>query len=747
MTKPLDFRSARPLSPLVIDSDPQDIGRTRAQKAYRLNVLQIPTLRLLGFSLLGIGALLHNLFLLEPFSWASLRLLATILILYPLFSWLILYLFFERMKLFNLGSFFLVFDIFIYILIVYFTGGDRSWLFFLVLSRVADHVNTSFGKVLVYAHISIVSYILMLIYVMAVEHHAVAWLGESAKIAVLYGVSLYLALATRTVEQRHTRTSDAIRVARELILQLEEQSTQLAASKSKVERLSRHNALILGSAGEGIYGVDLQGNSTFVNPATARLSGYAVEELLGQPMHTRLHHAKQDGTPCPWQGSPIFASLTTGAVHRVSDGVLWRKDGTSLPIEYVSTPIREGESIVGAVVTFNDIAERKQLQEQLIRLQKLDAIGRLAGGLAHDFNNLLTVIGGYSDLLVSDLDAGNPLHRHAAAINNAAARATALTRQLLAFSRKQLLQPKVLDLNAVVATMEPMLRRLIGEDIRLVVGLAPALGRVKADPGQLEQVLLNLVVNARDAMPQGGTLTIETTNVEGRALVAHRQASVPPGAYVRLAVRDTGVGMDAATRSHLFEPFFTTKAPGQGTGLGLSTVYGIITQSEGHIAVDSAPAHGATFTIYLPRVEEAIEAGQHDRTRPETPRGRETVLVVEDDASVRGITRAMLELHGYRVLEAGSGEEALEICEGPEGPVQLLLTDVVMPGMSGPEVAQQLTRVHPELKVLYMSGYTDDAILRHGVTELSPAFVQKPFSAETLGWKVREVLEASREEA
>jgi CheY-like chemotaxis protein len=256
-----------------------------------------------------------------------------------------------------------------------------------------------------------------------------------------------------------------------------------------------------------------------------------------------------------------------------------------------------------------------------------------------------------------------------------------------------------------------------------------------------------LVVNARDAMPQGGTLTIETTNVAGHALVAHRQASVPPGSYVRLAVHDTGVGMDAATRSRLFEPFFTTKAPGQGTGLGLSTVYGIITQSEGHIAVDSAPAHGATFTIYLPRVEEAIAAGQRARARPETPRGRETVLVVEDEASVRSVARTMLELHGYRVLEAGGGEEALRIGARPEGPVQLLLTDVVMPGMSGPEVAQRLSRVHPELKVLYMSGYTDEAILRHGVPELSPAFVQKPFSAETLGWKVREVLDAPREEA
>jgi signal transduction histidine kinase/CheY-like chemotaxis protein len=393
-----------------------------------------------------------------------------------------------------------------------------------------------------------------------------------------------------------------------------------------------------------------------------------------------------------------------------------------------------------------EIMERKQLEEQLVRLQKMEAIGRLAGGLAHDFNNLLTVIGGYSDLLLSHLDPGNPLHRHAEAINNAAARASTLTRQLLAFSRKQLLQPKVLDLNAVVATMEPMLRRLISEDITLIVGLAPALGRVKADPGQLEQVLLNLVVNARDAMPQGGTLTIDTTNVEWDELVAHGRSSLSPGSYVRLTVHDTGMGMDAATRSHLFEPFFTTKAPGQGTGLGLSTVYGIITQSGGHIEVDSAPAQGAMFAIYLPRVEETIEAGQHDRARPETPRGQETVLLVEDEAGVRSITRTMLELRGYRVLEAGGGEEALQICAQQEGPVQLLLTDVVMPGMTGPEVAQRLTRLRPEMKVLYMSGYTDDTILRYGVTELGTAFLQKPFTADMIAWKVREVLEVPRQE-
>jgi PAS domain S-box-containing protein len=367
MTQPLDDRSARHRSPLVIDSDPQVLARTRAQKAYRLNVLQIPTLRLLGFSLLGLGALLHNLFLLEPFSWVSVVHLATLLILYPLLSWLIIYLFFERVKLLNLGEFFLVCDIFIYVLIVYFTGGDKSWLFFLVLSRVADHANTSFRKVLVYAHISIVSYVLMLIYVMAVEHHAIAWLGESSKIAVLYGVSLYLALATRTVEQRHLRTSDAIRVARELIFQLEEQSTQLAASKSKVERLSRHNALILGSAGEGIYGLDLRGHLTFINPAAANMLGWEAEDVIGRPMHRMLHPLPPEGASSRRQTAPDAVMVPDEAVHQGENGVFWRKDGTSFPVEYTSTPIRENGALVGAVIVFKDITERKRVEEALHR--------------------------------------------------------------------------------------------------------------------------------------------------------------------------------------------------------------------------------------------------------------------------------------------------------------------------------------------------------------------------------------------
>jgi two-component system cell cycle sensor histidine kinase/response regulator CckA len=910
MTKPLDSRSARHLSQLVIDSDPQDIERTRTQKAYRLNVLQIPTLRLLGFSLLGIGALLHNLFLLEPFSWASVVQLATILILYPLFSWLILYLFFERVKTFNLASFFLVFDIFIYVLIVYFTGGDKSWLFFLVLSRVADHANTSYRKVLLYAHVSIFSYVLMLIYVMYVEHHAIAWLGESSKIAILYGVSLYLSLATRTVEQRHIRTSDAIRVARELIFQLEEQSQQLAASKSKVERLSRQNELILGSAGEGIYGLDLQGHLTFINPVAAKMLGWEAEEVIGRPMHRMLHPIRLDGASSWRQMAPDSLMVPDEAVHHGDNGVFWRKDGTSFPVEYTSTPIRENGALVGAVIVFKDITERKrveealrrakdklearvqertaalakanealraeiterrraeerlreseeqyrllfdsnphpmwvvdhetlaflavndaavrhygyarqaflamtlqdlypsedaaassahheplvnapvpagldiagmgrhrrrdgslieveltwspisfqghaaklmlasditdrkQLEDQLRQAQKMEAVGRLAGGVAHDFNNMLTVIASYSELFLRQLDPDSPLHQHADEIKKATHQTAALTRQLLTFARRQVLQPQVLDLNAVVATMEQMLRRLIGEDIMLVTQLDPTLGRIRADPGQLEQVILNLAINARDAMPQGGRLTIETANIELDNAYARRRINVRPGPYVLLAVSDTGYGMDAKTVSHIFEPFFTTKEPGQGTGLGLSTVYGIVTQSGGHIEVTSEPGRGTIFMIYLPRVAEASAVEPWALRPAKTQHGGETILVVEDEAKVRLATREILQLAGYRVLEAGSGEEAMRVSERYAGPIHLLLSDVVMSGMSGPEVAQQLVGARPAMQVLYMSGYPAEAIVHRGLERLSRAFLQKPFTLEALAYKVREVLDA-----
>jgi PAS domain S-box-containing protein len=391
-----------------------------------------------------------------------------------------------------------------------------------------------------------------------------------------------------------------------------------------------------------------------------------------------------------------------------------------------------------------ELAERKRLEEQLIQSQKMEAIGRLAGGVAHDFNNLLTAIIGYSELLLGELNPYDPRRGDVEEINKAADQAAALTRQLLAFSRKQVLQPQVLDLNATVSNIEKMLRRLIGEDIDLVTILDPALGRVKADPGQIEQVLMNLAVNARDAMPQGGKLTIETTNVVLDKDYTQQHVEVQVGPYVMLAVSDTGVGMDQETQSHLFEPFFTTKGMGKGTGLGLATVYGIVKQSDGHIWVYSELGQGTTFKVYLPRVEEAAEVVQRVQVPTESLQGREIVLLVEDEDIVRDLARLVLLQRGYTVLEARDGEEAIQICEQHEGPVHLIVTDVVMPGgMSGRQLAERLATLRPGMKVLYMSGYTDNAIAHHGVLEPGMAFLQKPFAPEALARKVREALDAS----
>jgi signal transduction histidine kinase len=389
------------------------------------------------------------------------------------------------------------------------------------------------------------------------------------------------------------------------------------------------------------------------------------------------------------------------------------------------------------------LEELERAQDRLVQAQKMEAVGRLAGGVAHDFNNLLTAILGYSELVLMGLDRANPLREDVKEIKSAADRAAALTRQLLAFSRKQVLQPRVLDLNAKVVDIERMLHRLIGEDIDLVTILDPALGSVKADPGQIEQVLLNLAVNARDAMPQGGKLTVETRNVVLDEDYARRHVDVQPGPYVMLAVTDTGVGMDEEIKSHLFEPFFTTRELGEGTGLGLATVHGIVKQSEGHIWVYSEPGQGTTFKVYLPRTEEAVELGQQAQIPIESLRGQETVLLVEDEEVVRDLVRLVLLKRGYTVLEARDGEEALWACEQHEGPVHLLVSDVVIPGvMSGRDLAERLETLYPGMKVLYMSGYTDNAIVRHGVLELGVAFLQKPFTPASLARKVRETLDA-----
>jgi PAS domain S-box-containing protein len=394
------------------------------------------------------------------------------------------------------------------------------------------------------------------------------------------------------------------------------------------------------------------------------------------------------------------------------------------------------------LAVFRDVTQRRQLEEQLRQAQKIEAVGRLAGGVAHDFNNLLNVITGYGQMLFRRLEDG-PEREKTRAILQAAERAAALTRQLLAFSRKQVLEPKVLDLNAVVEEMDEMLRRLIGEDIELQAELAPDLGRTRADPGQIEQVLMNLVVNARDAMPRGGRVTLETANAEMDEAYVRDHLGARPGRYVSLAVRDTGLGMDAETQKHIFEPFFTTKEKGKGTGLGLATVYGIVKQSEGYIWVDSAPGTGTTVRVYLPWAEAEPVAEEPTRSvvRDDVPaRGTETVLLVEDEEMVRRMTREVLEGAGYHVLEASSGFEALRVSSGHGGRLDLLLTDVVMPGMSGRELAERLAPVRPGIKVLYMSGHTDDAIFHHGVTQAGTGFLQKPFTPDALERRVRDLL-------
>jgi PAS domain S-box-containing protein len=509
--------------------------------------------------------------------------------------------------------------------------------------------------------------------------------------------------------------------------------------RKQVERALRmseasYRSLILGAT-YGIFRCSVEGKFVTVNPALVTMLGYESEaELLAANL-------VNDISQSPDAGAQLLRQYRQKGRVDGMEGQWKRKDGAPITVRLSGrTVLDEQGALQGFEIIAEDVTERRQLEEQLRQAHKMEAIGQLAGGIAHDFNNLLTIINGYSQLLLDRLESADPRRGFADEVRKAGERAATLTGQLLAFSRRQVLAPQVLDLNVVVTSVQKMLRRLIGEDIELVAALDPGLEQVRADPGQIEQVILNLAVNARDAMPQGGKLTIETANVELDSEYVQTHALSTSGPHVMLGVSDTGCGMDRETLSHVFEPFFTTKEQGKGTGLGLATVYGIVRQSGGNIWAYSEPGKGTTFKVYLPRVQETVAAASPEG-REASPRGSETILVVEDDAAVRPLVRGVLLSKGYTVLEASRGDEALSVSESHRGPIELLVTDIVMPVMTGRDLAEQLLLRHPETKVLYMSGYTNDAIVHHGVLKEGAAFLQKPFTPDALARKVREVLD------
>ncbi|OLC08838.1 MAG: hypothetical protein AUH41_07160 [Gemmatimonadetes bacterium 13_1_40CM_66_11] len=472
------------------------------------------------------------------------------------------------------------------------------------------------------------------------------------------------------------------------------------------------------------------------NDAMARMYGYnEARELMG----TRL--ADLHNVTDPTNREQIRAFIRAG--YRVADSETREHDREGRPRVFLNNVVgfvEEGH-LVRVWGTQRDVTEQRHLEEQFRQSQKMEAVGQLAGGIAHDFNNLLTAILGNTQLLLRDLPPGDSKRGDVEEIRKASERAASLTRQLLAYSRRQMLQPEVLDLNVVVAEMDKMLRRLIGEHIALVTVLAPDLGRVRADPNQIEQVIVNLAVNARDAMPEGGKLTIETADVDLDEAFAQTHLGSVPGPYAMLAVTDSGVGMDASVRAHVFEPFFTTKEVGRGTGLGLATVYGIVKQSDGYISVYSEVGHGSSFKIYLPRIAQPADAPVSPQ-RSGPARGTETVLVVEDEPAVLTLSRRALEAQGYVVLAASDAAAALRVVERHGGTIHMLVTDVVMPGLSGRELADRLVAQRPGIRVLYMSGYPGDAVVQHGGLPQGSAFLQKPFSPDTLARKVRDVLDA-----
>jgi PAS domain S-box-containing protein len=525
---------------------------------------------------------------------------------------------------------------------------------------------------------------------------------------------------------------------------LRQSQLELAAAKHQLEHMNslleararlseeKYHGL-LEQANDAILLLDMTGRIIEVNCRAEALLGRGRHRLLGRPYTELLPGAEAEPTRA------ALEQLLSGRAVSADNVPLRRIDNRSVFVDLSASAVTVGAERI-AVVIAHDASGRHQLEQQLRQAQKMEAIGRLAGGVAHDFNNLLTIINGYAELLRNRMAASEPGWPMLDEIVKAGQRAANLTRQLLSFSRQQVIAPRVVDVNAVLADMGQLVSRLIGEDVTLTILPEPGLGPVKADPGQLEQVVMNLVVNARDALPHGGRITIETRSVEFDAAYARKHGDVRPGPYVMLSVTDTGTGMTAEVKAQLFEPFFTTKANDKGTGLGLATVYGIVKQFGGHIEVYSEVGLGSTFKVYMPRQSQPLDALSVHRRSTILPRGHETLLLVEDEEAVRALARFVLRDCGYTVIEARHGEEALRLAE-QHAHIDLLVTDVVMPKVSGADLARQLRDKRPGLRVLYLSGYTTDAVVHHGVLEQAAHFLQKPFTPAALAQKVREVLD------
>ncbi len=493
----------------------------------------------------------------------------------------------------------------------------------------------------------------------------------------------------------------------------------------------------LDIAGVMLVALGPYGNVTLINKKGCEILGYEENEIIGRNWFDNFipEEIRKDV-----RGVFDRMMKDTELYKRYYENPVLRKNGTKRMVAWHNTILTDGEgSITGTLSSGEDVTEHKRLEEQLFQSQKMEAIGRLAGGIAHDFNNLLTAIIGYSDIIAKDSEVKEEHLTYIDEIKKSAERAATLTQQLLAFSRKQIMQPRVINLNVMLKNTKNMLQRMIGEDITFKLNPAPKIGMIKADPGKIEQVVINLAVNARDAMPNGGSLQVETKDVLLDKAFCEMHKGSKPGNYVLLSVHDTGKGIDDETMKHIFEPFFTTKEIGKGTGLGLATVYGIVRQSGGYIDIHSTRGTGTTVNIYLPIVDEKPEAAE--RLESSIAEGKnETILFVEDDDMVRNMVTAVLEQYGYRVLEAENGSSAMKHCEN-EKKIHLMITDVVMPGTSGPELVRQINTMHPEMKVLFISGYTDDAIVHHGVIDEHTPFLQKPFTPQKLAFKVRETLE------